>query len=112
MKYKLILLIVLQLFIFNLKINPQTPDTTPPDIYSEILPGMKEKNKKINANIQNTPSNTELEKEKNNTEQVQQAQNEGKKTFSIKEILENKTFMNIIILIIIFTIFFIYRLRK
>jgi len=106
---------ILALLIFlNISvIKPQTPDTSPPDTYKEVLPGYKKQSKIVvdNKPEENQPQK-EVKKEQPEKPKKEIINEEPKKTFSIKELLENKNLVNIILLIIIFIIFFIYRIRK
>jgi len=106
-------ILVLLIFLNISVIKPQTPDTSPPDVYKEVLPGYKNQSKIV---VDNKQEGNQTEKEPN-IEQLEKHKDEiineePKKTFSIKKLLENKNVVNIILLIIIFIIFFIYRIRK
>ncbi len=106
---------ILALLIFlNISvIKPQTPDTSPPDTYKEVLPGYKNPSK-VSGDVKPEEKQPEKEEKKEQLERPtkEKISEEAKKSFSIKELLENKNFINLILLIIIFIIFFIYRIRK
>lgn len=89
-------------------IYSQNPDTTLPNIYKDVLPGLK--SDQINTNpSQERPYEEEDKQENNSSEEKQQKQSI---LLTIRDLLSNRTIVNIIILIIIFAIFFIYRIRK
>lgn len=108
-----ILLVCSFLFLCLQKLDAQVPDTRPPVIWREILPGYEEIIKK-----QEIPDDLRKpeEKEKNTTQETQKKNEEDteeqKKRFSLTEFLQDRNTVNIILLIIIVIAFVFFRLGK
>ncbi|MCS7205844.1 MAG: hypothetical protein NZ853_09110 [Leptospiraceae bacterium] len=95
---------------FSRVLHPQTPDLSPPVLFREILPGYKQE--------YYTPSQQDQSIEQEAKKMAEEEEMEISETQSesfwekILSLFENRTFVNLIILAIIFTIFLVYRLRQ
>ncbi|GIX41406.1 MAG: hypothetical protein KatS3mg129_1139 [Leptospiraceae bacterium] len=113
MKNNLIILFFSLLIFFNFNIlYSQTPDTSPPDIYNEVIPGLKNDNQATKEENKEDLEKNKSEEKEQKEKDIKDQETEIKKSFSFKELFQNKTIVNLIILIVIFIIFFIYRLRR
>ncbi len=97
------------IFLFSRLLFSQTPDVTPPDIYKQVLPGIK--NEEIQQSDSLDEVNTFKEKKSEDNNQNQDVSITEEK-LSLKEFLENKTLVNLVVLILIFLIFLFYRYRR
>lgn len=104
------LFFIIFLIVGGSSVYSQNPDTSLPNIYKDILPGFK--SEKLEKNPLQDNLYEDQEDKQNNLNELEEIQNRKSLLLIIKEFLENKTLVNMIILIIIFSIFFAYRIKK